>query len=388
MQLIDQILGGHVPVPVQETTGGPVPSLAASMFDEIPSTLPLFRGQGTPISECRNDPKAILETLGIGWNPMKLPLLAQGTGGGFMPTPRFALWKSGHGEDGYIDTCSDAYKPHRNVELVKMMTDFASELGLTIDHAGSPNGGIQLWASAEAKVQREVAKGDFVSLRLDMSTSHMVGTATSIRASGYQLWCSNGATASRSIGAIRMTHQRSLEVRRLKADKLIGQVYKAFEAYIDRHAALYRLPASPSVRRLLFVHLFGTDEDWQSVCEHLALARQEERRVGAQMIERILVCDEQGTASRIWAEVKPGRLLMEVAAATKTQPGQGTSKGTLAHAFNGISYWNSNLRGNARPAQAALSAIHGQLRASTDHALDVLTQEYVPVMQEVYGRRG
>lgn len=364
--------------------------LFASNLPVASATPPLFRGQGTKIAELNNDPKAIHEALQVDWEPVKLPMFAQGTQGGMAATPMYALWKSGHGaEDGYIDCCTKAYKPHLFRELVSQLCDFANSVGLAIDHVGTADGGTRIWASAEAKMQMEVAKGDLVSLRLDMSTAHTVGTATRYTASAYELWCSNGATISKALGLSRHTHQTKLSARQERDERLLQGIHRAFQAQIERHAELYKLPASPEIRRLLFIHLFGTEEDWASVCDHLATQRSTERRIGADMIERLLQCEDRGIARTVWADIKPGKLLMEVTEATKRQPGQQTSKGTLAHVYNGITYWNSNVRGREGNAQrAVLSSIHGPFRASSDTAMEVLTTQYVPALQAVYGRRG
>lgn len=80
--------------------------------------------------------------------------------------------------------------------------------------------------------------------------------------------------------------------------------------------------------------------------------------------------------------IRGNSVLNAVIAATAKQPGGSLSDRTLAHPLNGITYFDSHLRGSAE------RQVHnGFERDNARSMVELLNTQYAPAMQQVMGRR-
>jgi hypothetical protein len=333
-----------------------------------------YRGLGRDVAIAHNDPRLIAEMAGMDWKTVKMPLAIVGK----VETRPFdgmkALVRSDNGMP--LAVCTDDYKPHHNDQLLKTMTDFAKESNLTLSRVGLFDGGKRGFAVATSGINREARVGDVVAMHIVLKFGHAPGTATQFKVWANELRCSNGACLVVSQGNARFVHSAELTPNRIAdARKFVQLAADAFGGYVDTLADLRGVQSNKGIDLLQLTQLFQPALAQQisdrltrptnaahGDIDHMALGRgvldallnrDESQRIVAQMIER-----------------DADRLLNNVIEATIHQPGGDMTVGTMAHAYSGVTNFNSNIRG--RSADTGLeSNLFGTAQEDTRRALQV-----------------
>jgi len=222
------------------------------MQDKFKSVLP-FRGQLTDVKAAGNDPEAITELAGLGWDARKLPLsLGRAEGDGpkmYMP------WQNKYGivrdQPPYpaIDggkPCSAEFQLLKNQKIIADMAGFANRSGLVISLAGALGGGEFVLAYAASPKLADIAgvdkgyathygdlgKGknqDPVEAGILMVGSHQPGFKSLWIPKVNRFLCTNGVVIGEDLAhaAYKVGHrQRAGEG--YQADR-VGDVFEMFE---------------------------------------------------------------------------------------------------------------------------------------------------------------
>ncbi len=321
-----------------------------------------YRGLGKDVSGLANDPKAILTAGGLDWKTVPLPLLLQGKTENRPFPGMVGLVRSDNGTP--LAVATESYKPHQNPHLVGTMCQFANEAGLTISRIGLFDGGARGWAVASSGVQKEAKVGDVVAMRIVLKFGHAPGTATTFQAWAEELRCSNGAVVEVAAGRARFVHSAELTPSRIsEARMFVKAAAEAFGRHVDVLADLRRVKSTKGIDLLLLTELFQPALAVQ-VKDRMRrnagnafpaeLAPGDQSVVGKQYIAQLLESDQQEYTVAQMVRQSGGRLLEQIIEATVRQPGGEMTVGSMAHAYSGVTNYNSNVRG--RQAETGLEA--------------------------------
>lgn len=350
-----------------------------------------FRGQGVNVAHL-SDLKEIQQAAGLDWNPVKVQAAGLGKTGEAVIIPGyFQLFKSGTREPLPVPTVTAAYKPHTNSEVLGMMQSFCDESGLTLSRVGQMDGGSRIWAAANSDVKEDVAVGDTISMQVIVSTGHGNGQATKVTARALRLTCSNGAVISVNAGRISIRHNSGLTaVRIANAREFVLSAAERFGVYVRQLRELYETPATPAIMQLALAQYFLSDEgDWENVLRRVggqqAIVDQgDHRRIGAEVIEKVLQAESsRSVVSSMFRDLSNARLLNAVIDATANQTGaaQGTARRSLGHVANGVTYYQTHVRG--RSDESGLKAAMD--RDDAQGFQGMLQTQYVPAIRQVMG---
>lgn len=355
---------------------------------------PAYRGCGVDVSSAGNNVDAIREMAALKWNPVKIGAAALGPKGGVIDVPgEYWLFKSGTRDRIPVRSVTEEFIPHTNTQLLRMMAAFADEANLKITRVGQMDGGSLIWAAASSEVAENVAVGDVVGLTIVLRSGHGCGVATKVTAQAIRLSCTNGAIVSVKAGRVHLTHRAELtELRIANAIEYMQQANTAFREYVERVRPLYEVPATPAILRLaLAQYLLTKGEDWAAVVKEATKGAiipdpKEERRVGSDVIERVLLAEagNKWFAQRMFNGMERQQpLLNAMVAAAENQPGEQTSKGTLAHVLNTVTYYDSHVRGSNRKGSAERQVRAGFDNDNAQGVLQLLERQYVPAIQQI-----
>jgi len=367
----------------------------AALTTNVPTP---YRGLGADVSTANNNAQLIREMAGLMWNPVKVEAAAKGPKGGIIDVPgEYWLYKSGTQERIPVRSVTEDFVPHTNQQLIDMTVKFANEIQATVQRMGHMNGGSLIWAVASSHILEDVVVGDTYGMNIVLRSGHGCGVATKLTAQAFRLACSNGAVVCVTAGRVRVPHSTGLtEMRIMNAIDYMRTASEEFHKYLDRVRPLYQVPATPAVLRLaLAQYLLTKDEDWAKVVEAATLGAikpdsKEERRVGADVIERVLQAEasQRYLAERMFNQLdRQQPLLNAVIDATQHQPGAQFSQGTMAHILNGMTYHDSHVRAANRESGGDAQVLRGFEHDNAQGVLELLEQQYVPAVRQVMGRR-
>lgn len=336
-----------------------------------------YRGLGTDVSDLGNDAPAIMRAAGLNWKTIPMPLAIQGRHE-FRPFPGMVALV--RGDNGYpLAVATDSYKPHHNEQLIGTMARFANEAGLTLARVGTFNGGSRGWAIATSGVSAEAKVGDVIAMHIVMKFGHAPGTATSIMAFAHELRCSNGACIEVGRGKARFVHSAELSATRIStAREFVRAAAGAFGQHMDKLILLRQTPSTAALDLMQLAELYQPElagrmaERLQGITnlnpetDNYETYRSLGRRV-------IAACLERDDSRRLVAGMiyhHGDRLLKQVVDATLHQPGADATVNTMAHAYSGVTNFNSNVRG--RQAITGLEAnLFGTAAQNSTDALNL-----------------
>lgn len=343
-----------------------------------------YRGQGVNVASLNNDTKSILAATGLDWKLIQLPMAVVGKKEVRLVSKGKVNVRSDNGT--VLSFSSSDYKPHQNAELVGMMSEFAKESGLTLDRVGAFEDGARIWASATSPRQQNAAKGDIVQMTIQMRSGHQPGIATTVSASALRLVCLNGATMRVAGGKAKFTHGALMSDLKVgQAREFVAAASEAFNRHMSRLQALYAVHTSRALDLTYLLQLLqpellrpvaekilrstSTPAPWSNLDANIANRR---------LLNAIL---EKDSSRRVVEDIildSGSRTLNAAIAAYDHQPGAALSRGTLAHAYNGVTHFNSNVRG--RSDETGLESNYwGAAAKSSSSALD-LAIEYTSAL--------
>lgn len=347
-----------------------------------------YRGIGNKVAACNNDPKAILAAAKLDWRVGQARMGAIGHREvRDVPTGRVMVRSDNEAILGYG---SSRYKVHQNADLINTLCRFANETGLRVTEAGCWDGGARIWAAATSEVVKAEAKvGDVVSLQISMRSGHTADVATMFNASALRLVCLNGATLRIAGGVCRFRHSSTWGREQAnEAGKYVAAAAGAFNRHMDRLKALYAVHTSRALDLTYLLQLLEpklmpllTDRILRGAVSTAADSTPNPinaKVANRRLLDAILERDESIGIVRSLVDSQTGKRTLNAAImAYDHQPGGNLSKGTLAHPYNGITHYNSNVRGTA---EAGLESNYwGEASETNGAALD-LALEYTTAL--------
>ena len=353
-----------------------------------------YRGLGADVSDCGNDPACIAARAGLAWKTVMVPLMAVGRKANKPFKAGVGLYRSDTADNGELGFATMGYHPHHNHQILKMVTDWCREGGLTVQRAGSYEGGNRVFVVAGGEATGEVAPGDIVALRVIARIGHTPGIANVLQAWAERLLCTNGATVRVAQGKVRMIHSKDLSVLDIaRARAFVRSAVEAFDGTVAMMRDLYHVPTTPSISALYLTDVLAPDlySEFVARLDRMSAAAapadstprdaREERRIGAGVIERILRSEASRRVLGEMIGASRQHTLRAVLDVMDSQPGADATRGTLAHPYAAISHYQSNLRGRT-PGTGLEQALFGDGAATTAQALDT-AQKYAVAIREV-----
>ena len=315
-----------------------------------------YRGYGVDVSMCNNDRTAIADKADMNWKTIAMPLAIQGRSE-YRPFPGMvALVRSDNGAP--LSVATTDYKPHHNSQLLGNMCEFASEAGLKLSRIGLFDGGERGFAVATSGVNRGACVGDAVSMHIVLRFGHKPGTATSFRAWANELRCSNGMCVEVAAGKARFVHSAELTPGRIaQARVFVNDAAKAFNGHVDKLEQLRKVKSNKGLDLMQLAVLFQPAlvvKIQERLDTAFSLHADSQAVLGERIIASILERDRSVDIVSRMINDGADRLLNNVILATVNQPGGQYTVNTMAHAFSGVTNYNSNVRG--RSAETGLEA--------------------------------
>jgi len=339
-----------------------------------------YRGQGVNVAALNNDTRSILAATGLDWKLIQLPMAVVGKKEVRLVSKGKVNVRSDNGT--VLSFSSSDYKPHQNAELVGMMSEFAKESGLTLDRVGAFEDGARIWASATSPRQQNAAKGDIVQMTIQMRSGHQPGIATTVSASALRLVCLNGATMRVAGGKAKFTHGALMSDLKVgQAREFVAAASEAFNRHMSRLQALYAVHTSRALDLTYLIQLLQPEllrPLAEKAMRCTGVPTLDANVANARLLNAIMERDSSRRAVEDLILDSGSRTLNAAIMAYDHQPGATLSRGTLAHAYNGVTHFNSNVRG--RSSETGLESNYwGASAKSTSSALD-LAIEYTSAL--------
>jgi phage/plasmid-like protein (TIGR03299 family) len=290
---------------------------------------------------------------GLNWNVAQRPVLVQGVHSNKLAQGWKALVRSDSGD--ILDLVSDQYKPVQNREMLRNMGEMMDGLGVTMDTAGSLKGGRLVWALGKVPRSEAEIGGDKHQLHVLLSTGHQSGYAYQADLTIIRVVCYNTLSAAREADSeARYRHNhRSQWSSANRADAL--EVMKAglreYESYAREYERFRRIELGQEETQAFVLELLQPELLRQAVeavpgqeVRPMAQMGAEER--GASLVEQLLEVDSNRFDPQLFR-----RPVKEVLHVIDHQPG--AHPGTLANAFNGVTYYTDHIRGRSRESGLA-----------------------------------
>jgi hypothetical protein len=334
-----------------------------------------YRGCGKDVRVADNNPKAVQSLAGLDWKLIPMPLAIQGKTE-VRPYPGMvALVRSDNGDP--LAVASDSYKPHQNAQLIGTMCKFADEAGLKLSRVGTFNHGSRGFAVATSGVNREAGVGDVVSMHVVLKFGHAPGTATTILVFANELRCCNGVCITVENKA-RFVHSAELTPDRVQqAREFVMAAAGAFDGHVAKLTMLRKVRSNKGLDLMQLAQLFQPElaaemsRRLQTITS--ATAEVDHEILGARVLSALLERDASTTLVSNMISRHADRLLHKVIEATVRQPGGEMTVGTMAHAFSGVTNFNSNVRG--RSAETGIEAnLFGTSQQDSQKALELAVQ--------------
>jgi len=304
-----------------------------------------WHGLGATLS-----PNASLERwigeAGLNWKTVPLPVLVQGRERTKVAEGYQALVRSDNGD--ILDIVSSQYKPIQNSKMMSLMREFMEGIGVEMETAGSLKGGRVVWALGKIPTSGLTVNGDWHEAFVLVSTGHESGFAFQAQPTGMRVVCHNTlmfARGQESSARFRHNHRSRFTAQDAKdAYEIVSAGVLGLEQYAAQLERMQKIS-------------MGQEETQRYVLEllqpHLLAEAVREREIpiaGRQETGKGLL--DQMLTERM--EIDPERFNRPVKSlldAIVEQPG--AQPGTLANAFNGVTYYVDHRRGRSRDSGLA-----------------------------------
>lgn len=248
--------------------------------------------------------------------------------------PRKAMVRS---SDGKIMTVTgDNWKPFQNKDALEFFREYCNAGSATLETAGSLRGGHIVWGLASVNKAFKLNGRDEVKGYILLTTSHLLGTANTVRATSVRVVCANTlAMAERGSPHYKQSHSREFDVA--KAKEMVAFTQDQIGTMELEAQALQKLKMSEyDTVRLLAKYFQPVEVD---------IARFEKPEVAeAVMLEnktRIeMLINDPKTQNKALSNV-----LMAVQKAPGATPGNGWG------VLNGVTFWADHMGGRETDAR-------------------------------------
>lgn len=276
---------------------------------------------------------------GLSWDVIKQPCTYQWEGK-TLRSGKSALIRNSDGER--FDVVSDSWEPMTNTEIAEFFHDFVQGGGVSMETAGSLQGGKIVWMLAKVKDGFTLFGRDETELFLLVTTHHTYGKASDVRGTPIRVVCAN--TLAQALGKkgdlqVSVSHRKKFDPEAAKQALVLSQ--QAFGKY--KEAA--KFISEKSFRQGRFA------KDWTKVETYFDQIFPFEGKVGTDTKIRsqaALVCSD----------------LLD------SQPGADYGAGTWWSAFNAITFYADHVYGRTQDSRL-VSSWYGENRRKKQLALDL-----------------
>lgn len=377
MSFLDEIIG------ITEGRIAPAPVPASIPTMDASNAPALYRGYGADVAGYRTTDE-LLQRAGLNWRVAKRPVVVDGR----IYEPSEAVVREDTGD--VVCIASSDFKLHQNSDMVAGLETMADALGVKVIAGGYlPTTG-RVFLQCRSDVSQDISGsgsnrkvGDIVALEVMISGGHKPGTPFKVRGMARRLVCTNGATIAVASRNIRITHRRSIGAQDVAALRQFSeQLVSQFQDYASVLSRASATQVTPAINQAFLAELTAPGL--------LAHILDVETTSGSELLERIIGLDEQQNGRNPdWMldsiqhakrsnNVDVPRILNQIVDAQEVQPGARQTRGTLAHAYHGTTYYVDHLRGRAGSA-AVESAIDGAGDQLKTRAYD-LVREWTSVL--------
>jgi phage/plasmid-like protein (TIGR03299 family) len=264
-----------------------------------------WHGLGVKVDEFQ-DVEHLIAAAGLDWQVKKVPLF---TANGQTVERLYGLERDS--DHKILTIVGKRYVPFQNKEVLDFFTDFAKATDITLETAGSLDGGRQVWGLAKLKHDFTLPGGDVVKGHILLSVPHIFGMSATGRFTSTRVVCANTLAQAMGNSSSRFT---------------MGH-HRAF----DKEAALSAVGAA-NEQMLTF----------QRNAEVLTKIK-----LGAEDTLKLLGKIFQPGVDVTAESFKPNRKLAAILGAIEEAPGSDmdTARGTAWGILNGVTYVNTHMAG-------------------------------------------
>ena len=202
----------------------------------------------------------MLEAAGLNWKVKMCPMTAEFEGEHIPVDGRFALIRD---KDKKVMTIASEYwKPVQNSDMLAFMKQFVESGGATLETAGALRGGQVVWALANLNHSYEARPGDKVKGYLLMTSSHIVGRATTTSTTQVRVVCANTLAAAERAHDVHYKQNHLTEFNFEKAKERVMNAHEELskaEAVAKSLAAL-KLSVKDAVEKVFAPILFPKED--------------------------------------------------------------------------------------------------------------------------------
>lgn len=287
-----------------------------------------WHGLGYPV-EGNLTPKQMLRAAKLNWTVSKVPIYMKRGNKLVEIFDRYAIQRDTDG--AFMSIAADKYKHFQNADVFEFFTEFCEEGDMTMETAGSLDGGRYIWALAKVNggfdlPGRKRGLKDHVSDYVLLSQPHVVGYSMIIKWTGIRVVCWN--TLSLALG------------RTIMGDKVTE--------FRVPHTLEFTKEVQQQAKITLQLAKASSDEFKEAamfLASRRATAEQVDEFFGA-----ILHWDGSKQVTASGREKKPPRMLAMFQDALERAPGAelASAEGTWWGALNAVTYTVDHEVGNSR----------------------------------------
>lgn len=185
---------------------------------------------------------------------------------------------------------SDRYQVVQPRQVLEFFYHVAEENKLSLETAGTLNGGRQYWALAKTAMAAAIGGVDPINAYVLLATSADGSMATQAQFTSVRVVCANTLAMARSGAkdAIRVKHSTKFDTTQVRMD--LGLAEETFEAFTQTAARLASRPLSKADALKVMIQAIGDEEQFKKDYATLssvgnAVALQPNARVMAQILE-------------------------------------------------------------------------------------------------------
>ena len=336
-------------------------------------------------------PEEFAQKAGLDFKICELPVLVQGKTENRKDENHKALVHCGNGR--ILDIVSNDYKVMQPSDLISIVARVCEDMGAEMESGGTLRdqhvGFLSARLPQKYSVKGRNGANDEHFMYANVSTGWIDGFATSVDLSDVRTVCYNTVMLSRDQvmkagqGArFRQTHKTAWDLsKELRALEILKVGESLMREYYPKMQRMTDTSATPKEMEAIVISLLDPKLSQEALKLNAA-------QTGSNIIDAILeapAADVVGKGNRpvmqekvllesimaldASAKEERNRSVKVVMDLLNSQPGADMTRGSVAHAFNGITYWQTHVRGN-RPDSRLESNLRGEGKNLKSTALD------------------
>lgn len=291
-----------------------------------------------------------------------------------------------HGK--HLSTVGPDYKVVQLSHMLSMMERFCSEVGATMETAGSVRGGRVVFASCALGDSFTLPGSDKVSLFVNQSNGFIPGFAYQVDMATFRVLCNNTVMGARGekgkggegekYGRFRFIHsatwtdkhtQAALQVARDAREKFgtyKEQARLLRETHFDKEATVAYVVEllMPELHKKALENIVANN---QIGCSR-TIEKVDEKELGRRYLHEYISREDMH-----YSLSDLNRTASSVLETMWTQPGVAACKDTGWMAYNGVTYWTNHIRGRTKETRED-SVMFGDSRNINEKALELAVE--------------